>query len=371
MSNIEGRSKKLRVAISHGDINGIGYEILLKCFSDERMLELFTPIVFGSKLALDFWSEKLALESKSWRLVESVSRCKEDQVNLIDIAPQEVSIEVGKPRAEAGLLSLLALEAATQCVLSGDADLLVTAPINKSIMPKDLFPYPGHTQYLEAKASKEERRSLMLMCAGDCRVALVTDHIPVKDVSSSLTESLISEKVELLEQGLIQDFGIVKPRIAVLGLNPHSGDNGLIGREELDLIKPTIDKLFEQGHIVFGPYSADGFWASGRSQCFDGVLAMYHDQGLAPFKTLYMDEGVNVTLGLKIVRTSPDHGTGYDIAGEGIASADSLRQAIYTGLDIVRSRRNYEWANRNPLRRVYFNKGRDDESLDLSSDESY
>ncbi len=369
---MERKEKKIRVAISQGDINGVSWEILLKLFTEERILELFTPIVFGTKSAFEYWANSLSIDTQNWVSISSLSQVKEDKVNLIEVAQtREVVVEPGKPTELAGQLAFWALEEATKSVLSGAADLLVTGPINKSVMPKDLFPYPGHTQYLEAKACRGDKQSLMLMCAGDCRVALVTDHIPLNAVSVTLTEELITQKVKMLEQGLIQDFGIVKPRIALLALNPHAGDNGVIGREELELIKPTIDKLFEQGHIVFGPYSADGFWASGRVNSFDGVVAMYHDQGLAPFKTLYMDEGVNVTLGLSIVRTSPDHGTGYDIAGQGIASPTSFRQAIYTGIDILRSRHNYEWANRNPLRRVYFNKGRDDESLDLSSEESY
>lgn len=367
----------LKVAISHGDINGINYELLLKTFADERILELFTPIVYGSHRVLSFWQTRLELEPQAkWRLIRSAEEVREGSINFIDITPPQlassVQVEVGKPTSLAGELAYLALERATEDVLSGLADVLVTAPINKGVMPRDKFPYAGHTQYLEDKAAVELGKSLMLLSSGDCRVALATDHIPISEVATSITLERIVEKVQTMEAGLVRDFGITKPRIAVLALNPHAGDKGLIGDEEESIICPAIQVLNEARHIVFGPYPADGFWASNAFESFDGVLAMYHDQGLAPFKTLYMSEGVNATMGLRIVRTSPDHGTGYDIAGQGIASAESLRQAIYLGLDIYRSRLRHDSATRNPLRRVYFNKGRDDEKIDFgTSDEHY
>lgn len=365
--------KLLRVAISHGDINGINYEILLKAFADERILELFVPIIYGSAEAEAFWRKHLNLErALPWHVISSAQEAKPGLVNLIDISRETLQIEIGRPNKQAGDLAYLALEAATNDTMAGIVDILVTAPINKGIMPKDRFPYAGHTQYLEDKAASEAGKSLMILCAGDCRIALATGHIPIAEVASNISQELIVDKAEMMIEGLVRDFGITKPRIAVLALNPHAGDGGLIGDDEEAVIRPAIDALSGRGHIVFGPYPADGFWASGRAERFDGVLAMYHDQGLAPFKTLFMTEGVNTTLGLNIVRTSPDHGTGYDIAGEGIASSESLRQAIYLGLDIYRARQRHDLATRNPLRRVYYNKGRDDERLDFSThDDNY
>lgn len=368
-----GDSKQLlRVAISHGDINGINYELLLKLFADERILELFTPIVYGSQEAADYWRKELDIESLAWHKVAKAEDARDGVVNLVDVSVGKVVIEPGKPTSLAGELAFLALERAVADTLAGHAAVLVTAPINKSTMPRDKFPHAGHTQYLEEQAAQEQGKSLMLLCAGDCRVALTTGHVPISEVATSITTEKIIEKVQTMESGLIRDFGIIKPRIAVLALNPHAGDRGLIGDDEETIIKPALQALSEAGHIVFGPYPADGFWASNRSDSFDGILAMYHDQGLAPFKTLYMSEGVNTTLGLRIVRTSPDHGTGYDIAGRGVASVDSLRHAVYLGLDIYRSRQRHDKATHNPLRRVYFNKGRDDERIHFAhSDESY
>lgn len=364
--------KLLRVAISHGDINGIGYEVLYKTFSDERILELFTPVIYGSQEAATFWYKYYEFESKPWRVIHRIEEAQDGVVNLINVTKERVSVEPGKATMLAGEIAFVALERATEDVLKGYADILVTAPINKAVMPKDKFPYTGHTPYLEDKAAIEPGKSLMLLCSGDCRVALATEHIPISSVAQTLSSELIVRKVQTLEAGLLRDFGIIKPRIAVLALNPHAGDKGLIGDDEESIIKPAIQTLSESGHIVFGPYAADGFWSSNRSDSFDGILAMYHDQGLAPFKALYMSEGVNTTLGLRIVRTSPDHGTGYDIAGQGIASPDSMREAIYLGLDIFRTRARHDYATRNPLRRVYFNKGRDDERIDFSgADDAY
>lgn len=360
----------LRVAISHGDVNGINYEILLKAFADERILELFIPIIYGSAEAEAFWRKHLGIEKAlPWVQIGSAEEARAGVVNLIDISQGSVQIEIGKPSKQAGDLAYVALERAVEDVLSGKADILVTAPINKGIMPKDSFPYAGHTQYLEDKAATEPGKSLMILCSGDRRVALTTGHIPIAEVANSISKELIINKCETMIAGLVRDFGITKPRIAVLALNPHAGDGGLIGDEEESIIEPAIQALSTKGHIVFGPYPADGFWASNRAESFDGIVAMYHDQGLTPFKTLYMSDGVNTTLGLSFVRTSPDHGTGYDIAGEGIASAESLRQAIYLGLDIYRSRQRHDQATKNPLRRVYFNKGRDDERIDFHQGE--
>lgn len=362
-------SKKIKVAISHGDINGIGYEILLKAFADERLLDLFVPIIYGSIEAEQAWRGLLEVEAPSWTPIASASEATEAKVYIVDCVPKGIPLMVGQASELAGAGALLALERALGEVQAGKADLLVTAPINKSAMPREHFPYSGHTPFLEQRAALIEGESLMLLVGGDCRVALATEHIPVSEVARALSPELIARKVRLLIAGLIKDFGVVKPRIAVLALNPHSGDGGLIGKEEETIIRPAIEQLNQEGHIVFGPYAADGFWQSGQAESFDAILAMYHDQGLAPFKALYMHEGVNTTLGLNIIRTSPDHGTGYDIAGKGLASPDSLRSAIYQGIDMYRARAAHAQATRNPLRRLYHNRGRDDERLDHLTEE--
>lgn len=364
-------SKRIRVAISHGDINGISYEVILKALQDEQIRELFTPIIYGSGRVAAYWRSKLNLESINWHQIQSARETIDGEINLINCVDEDIKVEPGQPTAEAGLAAYLALERAVADVQAGLCQVLVTAPINKSVMPADKFPYHGHTQYLQAKAAHELGKSLMVLCARETRVALITEHLPLAEVADRLSIELIRDKVQLLEKNLRRDFGIIKPRIAVLGLNPHAGDRGLIGREEQDIIIPAIEELQEAGTIAFGPYAADGFWGSDRVDSFDAVVAMYHDQGLAPFKALHMNEGVNITLGLEFVRTSPDHGTGYDIAGQGIASADSMREAIYMAIDCYRARRRYDEATRNPLRRTYHTKGREDEKIDLRSEDGY
>lgn len=361
-------NNRIKVAITHGDINGISYEILYKLFEDDRILELFTPIIYGSVKAADYWLDALKCEGTRWHKIHQLEEARDGMVNIIDCTGNHhVEITPGQPTELAGELAYEALARAVKDVKAHRADVLVTAPINKSTMPQERFPYAGHTQYLEAKASTEGG-SLMILCSGDTRVALATGHIPISEVAGQLTMERIITRCEILEQGLKRDFGITKPRIAILGLNPHAGDNGLIGHDEQYIIIPAINELQNRGIIAFGPYPADGLWGSGRYDSFDAVLAMYHDQGLAPFKALHMNEGVNATLGLSIIRTSPDHGTGYDIAGQGIASPESMRHAIYQAIDMLRSRRAWEQATRNPLRRIYHNRGRDDERLDLSEE---
>lgn len=361
-------NRKIRVAISHGDINGINYEILLKTFADDRILELFTPVVYGSGKALAYWRNALSIEGNNWHQIQHAGEAREGAVNLIDCTGGQLLVEPGRATETTGEAALTALEAAVCDVQAGRMDVLVTAPINKSVMPQDRFPFAGHTQYLESVAAMEPGKSLMLLTSDGCRVALTTGHIPVAQVAQAISIDLIVQKVETLVSGLKRDFGIAKPRIAILALNPHAGDRGLIGSEEQNIIIPAIERLEAEGHLVFGPYPADAFWASGKADSFDAVLAMYHDQGLAPFKSLHMNEGVNTTLGLSFVRTSPDHGTGYDIAGLGIASADSIRNAMYQAVDIWRTRQQYDHATRNPLRRTYHNRGRDDERFELNGD---
>lgn len=368
-------NKKIRVAISHGDINGISYEILLKAFSEEQMLELCTPVIYGSTRAEAYWRKLLEDKSEQpfakWHLINHAQEVRDGRVNIINCANKEWVVTPGEATHDGGEAAALALDMATKDVLNGLCDVLVTAPINKAAMPKELFPYTGHTDYLERIAAEEEGRVLMILCAHNTRVALATTHLPVSEVAGALTPELIVDKLQLLEASLIRDFGIVKPQIAVLALNPHAGDQGLIGIEEQSIICPAIEQASKMNIFAHGPFAADGFWGSpSQMDAFDGILAMYHDQGLAPFKSLYMNQGVNVTAGLRIVRTSPDHGTAYDLATQGVASPDSLRQAIYTAIDIYRSRRNYFEANRNPLRKLYFNRGRDDEKIDLTAEDN-
>lgn len=360
-------NKKIKLAISQGDINGIGYEVTLKALADERICELFTPIIYASGKALNYWAQALNLEGLSLKPIHSPEEANNPGVYYIDLDDAEdYQIEAGKPTEVAGRLALRSLEVATESVLAGRCQALVTAPINKSVMPTDGFPYSGHTGYLSAKAGLSDGLpSLMLLCSDDLRVALATEHIAIKDISHTLSTELIVDKVRRLHNALIRDYAITQPRIAVLALNPHAGDRGLMGEEEETIIAPALEQIRQMGIIAYGPYPADGFFASDRVNAFDAVLAMYHDQGLAPFKALHMDSGVNVTLGLSIIRTSPDHGTAYDLAGQGIASEASMRQALYTAVDLWRTRQRTEQALRNPLRNTFHNRNKEDESVDL------
>lgn len=358
-------ANKIRVAISHGDINGINYELLLKCFSEPALLDLFTPVIYGSLTAYNFWKDRFDWANPSWNIIDDARGIRNGQVNLINCDEGEVEIHIGEPRKEAGLLAYKALDRAVTDVMQGRTQVLVTAPINKATMPLDLFPYKGHTKYLEVRGAETEGESLMILTAQDCRVALVTEHLPLAKVSQELTKDLIVSKAKVLDEGLRRNFAITKPRIALLSLNPHAGDMGLLGSEEDDCIRPALEELKAEGILAFGPYPADAYFSTALLDTFDAVLAMYHDQGLAPFKAMYMNEGVNSTLGLSFIRTSPDHGTAYDIAGQDKAEPSSLRSAIYQALDMYRARRNDDYAKRNPLRNTYFNRGRDDDRFNL------
>ena len=357
-------NNKIRVAISHGDINGISYEILLKVFSDESILELFTPVIYGSSRIANYWKSKLGIDTKPWNLIKSANNIVDGQVNIINCIDGECFVNIGTPTNESGSIALDSLERACNDVKEKLCDVLVTAPISKHVMPKDRFPFKGHTDYLQDKFNTD--KSMMILTAGNVRVALATTHIPLKEVANVITTDIVFEKIVSLEKTLKEDFNIIKPRIAVLGLNPHCGDNGLIGKEEEDIIIPAIKLADEKGCIVFGPYAADGFFGSDTMYRFDGILAMYHDQGLAPFKALFMNNGVNFTSGIDIVRTSPDHGTGFDIAGMGVASVDSFRQSIYTAIDIFRARERYREITKNPLKRMYVS-GNKDENINMDS----
>ena len=345
------------IAITHGDINGVGYEVILKAFEDERMAELCTPVLFGSDKALNFYRKQLGINVQFNR-IDDMSRAKEGVLNVINCIEGEIKVEPGTSSAEAGVAALASLEKAVEAVCRGEAQILVTAPINKKNIQSEKFIFPGHTEYLESVAGKEAK-ALMVLTSDNIRVALVTTHLPLAEVTQKLTVDEVYNKICMFNKSLMRDFGVHHPRIAVLSLNPHAGEEGLLGGEEQQIIIPAVEKAKSENIMAFGPYASDGFFGSGRFVKFDGVLAMYHDQGLTPFKLMAMESGVNFTAGLPWVRTSPDHGTGYDICGMGEASAESMRCAIYQGIDIYRNRLRFDEAHANPLQRHYNDKNED------------
>jgi len=359
----------IKVGITHGDINGIGYEVILKTFSDVRVAELCTPVIYGSSKIAAYHRKALELPPVNMNIISQAEDAGINRVNIINCVDDETKVELSQSTSIAGEAAFLALEAAVTDLKRGAVDVLLTAPINKHNIQNDQFHFPGHTEYLEERFGGVGRKALMILMKDGLRVALVTGHIPLSEVPSKITVEDIVSKLRIFNQSLKQDFGIVKPRIAVLSLNPHAGDDGLLGKEEETIIIPAMEEAEKRGVMSFGPYAADGFFGSRMYDKFDGVLAMYHDQGLAPFKTLAMDDGVNYTAGLSIVRTSPAHGTAYDIAGQNLASEESFRQALYTALDIYRNRSIYREATANPLRKQYFDKGGDNEKLDLTKDD--
>ncbi len=434
---------KIRIAITQGDTNGIGLEVILKAMEDNRILELCTPVIFANAKAVSFYRKGLQMQIQLAH-TNDIKQLRDGAVNVVNVGADNLAIEPGEGTAAAGRAAFDALEAATAALAAGDVDVLVTAPINKHNIQGDDFRFAGHTEYLEHKfipaetpagavieaqaegvtadngteivaetvtaetivaetataeagesatattaseaadgKSKRRGRSrerqperlpvpakaLMILFNDRMRVALATTHLPLADVASAITTDNVLEKIVLLDASLRRDFAVYNPRIAVLALNPHAGDDGLLGAEERDIIAPAIAKARESRIMAFGPYAADGFFGTAAYTHFDAVLAMYHDQGLAPFKALSMDDGVNYTAGLPYVRTSPDHGTAYDIAGKGEADPQSMLHAIYAAIDIFRARANDAEANRNPLRRQYYDKGSDNVVLDLTKDE--
>lgn len=428
---------KIRVAITQGDTNGIGLEVILKAMEDNRILELCTPVIFANAKAVSFYRKGLQLSQIQLAHTNDVKQLRDGAVNVVNVGADNLAVTPGESTAEAGRAAFDALEAATAALAAGDVDVLVTAPINKHNIQGEDFRFAGHTEYLEhkfapakapvevvaeaqaekvvgdsdtevvaetvvaeaaetAEASaaaatpegadgKAKRRgrtrerqperlpvptkALMILFNDHMRVALATTHLPLADVAAAITAENVLEKIVLLDASLRRDFAVYNPHIAVLALNPHAGDDGLLGAEERDIITPAITKARESRIMAFGPYAADGFFGTAAYTHFDAVLAMYHDQGLAPFKALSMDDGVNFTAGLPYVRTSPDHGTAYDIAGKGEADPQSMLHAIYAAIDIFRARANDAEAHRNPLRRQYYDKGSDNVVLDLTKDE--
>lgn len=352
---------RIKVGITQGDINGIGYEVILKALEDNRILELCTPIIYGSAKIAAFYRKNLGIAQFPLNQVNSGADARIGEYNIINVVGEDVKVEPGVASRAAGEAAFCALERAVADLRQGNIDLLVTAPIDKHTIQSDRFTFPGHTEYLEASLSDNGNdHALMILCSDNMRVALATTHVPIARVPSMLTTEGILAKIESLAESLEKDFALPHPRIAVLALNPHAGEEGLLGSEEKEIITPAIEKAREKKINCFGPYAADGFFGNGLFNKFDGVLAMYHDQGLAPFKALAMNEGVNFTAGLDYVRTSPDHGTAFDIAGKGVADAESMRQAIYSAIDILRNRRRHRSAHRNPLRKQYYEKSKND-----------
>lgn len=349
--------RKIRVAITQGDTNGVGYEVILKVFSDPNILELCTPIIYGSPKIASYHRKALNLDVP-YTIINHAEEARDGRVNLLACFDDEIKIEMGQPSQEAGAAALKALDRAMTDYRSELYDVLVTAPINKATIQSPGFHFPGHTEYIETSVG-EGQKALMILMNETLRVALVTTHLPIKDIAKAITKEGIIEKATIFHKALKRDFRISSPRIAVLSLNPHAGDNGLLGSEEKDIILPAIEELADKGIQAFGPFAADGFFGSGAYDHFDGVLAMYHDQGLAPFKTIALESGVNYTAGLPIVRTSPDHGTAYDIAGKGIADENSMRQAIFTAIDVFRNRQFYDEPLQNPLPKLFHEKRED------------
>ena len=340
------RAENIIVGISIGDLNGIGSEIILKSFEDSRMLELCTPIIFANVKILSFLKKELQLEVPLHG-IDRLDQMIIGKINVLNVWKEGVNINYGQLDNEVGKYAIKSFVAATKALKDGDIDVLVTAPISKSNIQAEDFKFPGHTDYLDQEL---EGDALMFMIQDNLRVGLLTDHVPLSDVAKHLTEELIRKKIKTINKSLIQDFGIRKPKIAVLGLNPHSGDNGVIGDEEDKLIKPTLKKIFDEGTLVFGPFSADGFFGSSQYENYDAVIATYHDQGLIPFKTLSFGKGVNYTAGLNKIRTSPDHGTAFEIAGKGIADHNSFSEAIYAAIDIYNSRNVHKEITEKPLK---------------------
>lgn len=341
--------KPVCIGISQGDINGIGLEVIIKTFSEPAMLEICTPVLFSSGKTLSYHRKALQAEHFNYNTLASIDSIAPRKFNLYNCYNEEVPIEIGQSTVNGGKYAIKSLETACEALEKNKIEALVTAPINKNNTYSETFPYAGHTKYLDERFGKGN--SLMLLVSGDLRVALVTEHVPVAEVAANLSVEKIVKKLSILEKSLRQDFGIDKPKIALLGLNPHAGDGGTIGKEENEIIVPAIKKYQQESKaLIYGPYPADGIFGSGGYKKFDAILAMYHDQGLIPFKYMAFDTGVNYTAGLPIIRTSPDHGTAYDIAGKNKASEESFRNAVYMACDLVRARKQYKQLTANPLK---------------------
>ena len=341
--------KKIKLAITHGDINGVGYEVILKTFGDSRMYDFCTPVLYGSTKVASYHKKLLNSMPQEMQFngIREAREAAAGKFNVLNLVPDEVKIDLGKSTEVAGQLARESLNRACADLKEGTVDALVTAPINKRNIQAPDFDFPGHTEYLSHQFGGQ---SLMLMVCDRIRIGIVTNHLALKDVPSALTPELLSEKIRLMNESLKRDFGITIPKIAVLALDPHAGDNGVIGDFDMRVIKPVIDQAQSKGILAYGPFPSDGFFGSSEFNKFDGVLALYHDQGLIPFKLMSFTEGVNYTAGLPYVRTSPAHGTGYDIAGKDKASEQSFRSAVYLACNILRNRQEYDELTANPLK---------------------
>lgn len=349
---------KPKIGITIGDVNGIGPEIIIKALMDPRILNHCIPVIYGSSKVISYHRNIVEPPQFPYSNLSSAENLSDKEINIVNCWSENVNITLGEATRDGGKYAALSLEKALQELKEGLIDAVVTAPIHKHAMSKINFGFPGHTEFITQFFEVEE--SLMCMVSDDLRVALVTNHLPIAVVSSSITKELVRKKIELFHQMLIRDIGLEKPLIAVLGLNPHSGDGGVIGDEDENIIRPVVAEAKKSGKMVFGPYAADGFFGSGEYKKFDGILAMYHDQGLVPFKLLSFGKGVNFTAGLPVIRTSPDHGTGYSIVGQNIADPQSMREAIYLAIDVFRNRKNHKSWGENPLEKQDIRQGSDE-----------
>lgn len=339
--------KKIIVGISHGDINGISYEVIIKTFQDNRIFDFCTPVIYGSPKVAAYHRKALNINNFSFNSINSIDLLNSKKANLINCIDDNIRVELGKSTPMAGESAVISLERAVTDLEDGKIDVLVTAPLNRENTQTETLNFKGHTRYLMEKFNAQD--ALILMTSKLMKVGVVSGHVPLSEVSSHITEENILKKLRILNKTLVEDFGIRGPKIAVLGLNPHAGDSGKIGKEETEIIIPTVEKANKEGILALGPFSADGFFGSDSLTKFDAILAMYHDQGIAPFKALNFDTGVNYTAGLPIIRTTPDHGTAYEIAGLGKASENSFREAIYMACDIHRNRKKHAEFTKNPL----------------------
>jgi len=339
------KNDKIKVGISVGDLNGIGIEIVLKSFEDSRMLDFCTPVIFASSKAISYHKKALNLNT-SIHGIDSLNKIVPQKLNLLNVWKEMIDMDLGTPTESSGKYALMSLESATDALKNGDIDILVTAPIDKNNIQSETFKFQGHTEFLEHKINGE---ALMILCSGSLRVGLITGHIPIEKVAENISAELIKKKVAIMYKSLVEDFNIAKPKIAVLGLNPHCGDQGVIGAEDDEIVRPTLEEIQKTGKLVYGPYAADSFFGNGNYKSFDGVLAMYHDQGLTPFKTLSFGNGVNFTAGLDRIRTSPDHGTAFEIAGKGKAAFNSFKEAIFLGINLFKAREEYTSLIENKL----------------------
>ena len=342
------KENTIKVGISIGNLNGIGPEIILKTFEDSRSLDLCTPVIFASSKVMNFFKRHFSSKIH-FNEINSINQLTHGKVNVLNVWKEGVNIQFGQENKKVGEYAIKSLEAAVSALKEDAIDVLITAPINKHNIQSDKFKFPGHTDYLNQQLDGD---SLMFMISENLKVGLLTDHVPVKDVPSHITEDLIRKKITTVSNSIKQDFAITKPKIAVLAINPHAGDNGVIGNEDDTVLKPSLEKLRKEGSLVYGPYSADSFFGSDNYQKFDAVIASYHDQGLIPFKTITFGNGVNFTAGLDKVRTSPDHGTAYEIAGKGQADESSFKRAMFTAIEIFRRRKDYNFYSKNPLKKM-------------------